>query len=190
VQARKEKAVRGFGIRQKTPEDLRAFMKILVFLQGTILMHRSGLGRTREERVRQVINAEASIFDWVSYVPIGHPAEKLRIWKEQGAAIAYLSARKTAEDIRVDATVLKTHGFPVGPVYCRKSSEAYRDVVERARPDILIEDDCESIGGKRAMTYPHIRPEFQAKIKSVVVKEFGGIDHLPDEISALLFYSG
>ncbi len=165
-------------------------MKIMVFIQGTILMHRSGLGRTREERVRQVVKGEASIFDWVSYVPIGHPAEKLRIWKEQGAAIAYLSSHKTAEDIRVNTALLKTHGFPIGPVFFRKSNEAYRDVVERVRPDILIEDDCESIGGEREMTYPHIRPEFKGKMKSIVVKEFGGIDHLPDEISALLFFSG
>ena len=165
-------------------------MKIVVFLQGTILMHRSGLGRTREERVRQVSTGEASIFDWVSYVPIGHAAEKLRQWKSQGAAITYLGAHKTTDDVRVDVAVLKTHGFPIGPLFFRQGKEAYRDVAERIRPDILIEDDCESIGGEREMTYPQIRPEFRGMIKSVVVKEFGGIDHLPDEISELLFFQG
>jgi hypothetical protein len=34
------------------------------------------------------------------------------------------------------------------------------------------------------MTYPHLRPELKAKIRSIVVEEFGGIDHLPDDICA------
>lgn len=45
-------------------------------------------------------------------------------------------------------------------------------------PDILIEDDCESIGGEKEMVYPHIKDELKSKIKSIVVKEFEGIDHL------------
>jgi hypothetical protein len=162
-------------------------MKILIFVQGTILMHRSGLGRTREERIRQVKKADTSTLDWVSYVPIGHPADKIRVWKDQGAVISYLSARKTAEDIQADAAVLRNHGFPVGTVHFRKGAEMYWDVVERVRPDILVEHDCESNGGESKMTYPRIHPEIQRKIKSIVVKEFGGIDYLPDEISRLLF---
>jgi len=53
-------------------------------------------------------------------------------------------------------------------------------------PDILIEDDCESIGGESEMTYPHIREDLKQKIKSIVVKEFQGIDHLPDSLTALI----
>lgn len=53
-------------------------------------------------------------------------------------------------------------------------------------PDVLIEDDCESIGGEKEMVYPHIKPELRTKIKSIVVEEFEGIDHLPDEIDLLL----
>jgi len=52
-------------------------------------------------------------------------------------------------------------------------------------PDILIEDDCESIGGQAEMTYLHIKPEFKKLIKSIPVKEFGGINHLPDDIKEL-----
>jgi len=59
-------------------------------------------------------------------------------------------------------------------------------VAEKLIPDILVEDDCESIGGRQEMTYPYIRPNFKKMIKSVVVKEFGGIDHLPDKISQFL----
>ena len=55
-------------------------------------------------------------------------------------------------------------------------------------PDVLIEDDCESIGGKDEMTITHVKPDLKKKIKSIVVKEFSGLDHLPDKISALLKY--
>ena len=55
-------------------------------------------------------------------------------------------------------------------------------------PDFLIEDDCESIGGEKEMTITFIKPEIKEKIKSVVVKEFGGIDYLPDNLDELLKY--
>jgi hypothetical protein len=160
-------------------------MKILIFLQGTILMHRSGLGRTREERVRQVLRADASIFDWVSYVPIGHAPAKMREWSKQGASIAYVSSHKTMEDIRLDTEVLSAHGFPAGVVYFRWAEEHYADLAERIRPDLLIENDGES--GRREPIYANVHPEFRARMKSIVVREFGGIDHLPDEISTLMF---
>ncbi|MFH1191885.1 MAG: hypothetical protein V1655_00215 [bacterium] len=52
-------------------------------------------------------------------------------------------------------------------------------------PNILIGDDCESIGGAGEMTITNLKPEIKKKIKSVVVKEFGGIDYLPDDIYEL-----
>ena len=55
-------------------------------------------------------------------------------------------------------------------------------------PDILIEDDCESIGGKPQMTYPHISPNKKELIKSIVVREFSGIDNLPDNLEILKNY--
>lgn len=38
------------------------------------------------------------------------------------------------------------------------------------------------------MVYPHIKPELQQKIKSVVVKEFEGVDHLPDRLEKLISF--
>lgn len=55
-------------------------------------------------------------------------------------------------------------------------------------PDILIEDDCGSIGGEPEMTYPHIDPKKKRQIKSIVVKEFSGIDNLPDKLEELKDY--
>ena len=69
-----------------------------------------------------------------------------------------------------------------------RGGEAYRDVAERVLPDILVEDDCESIGREIDMTYLHICPEFRTRIKSVVVPEAEGIYHLPDDLSALAVF--
>ncbi len=55
-------------------------------------------------------------------------------------------------------------------------------------PDILIEDDCEGIGGEKEMTYTYIQNDLKSQIKSIPVPEFGGIDHLPDSIEDLLKY--
>jgi hypothetical protein len=64
----------------------------------------------------------------------------------------------------------------------------YKDVAERAIPDILIEDDCESIGGQPEMVYPHVQPELQQRITPIIVKEFEGIDHMPDAPTDLREY--
>ena len=36
------------------------------------------------------------------------------------------------------------------------------------------------------MIYPHIAPDIQKSIKSIVVREFAGIDDLPDDLSELI----
>ncbi len=161
-------------------------MKILVFLQGTTIMHKNAAGRAREEIVKQVVDEEASVKDYDSYIPVGGAPEKLRKWKNQGAEIVYLSSHRTAEDVEKDKIVLKKYKFPEGKIFFAKKGEKYADVVERIMPDVIIEDNCESIGGKSEMTYPNLAPEIKAKIKSIVVKEFGGIDHLPDKVSELM----
>lgn len=163
-------------------------MKIMVFLHGTAIMHRTALGCSREERVQQVIAKGESIFDFSSYVPVDQVVKKLQNWKQQGADILYLSSHLTVDDIQKDEMVLKAHGFPDGSIYLRQHGEEYRDIAERILPDILIEDDCESIGGKEQTTSSNIRLETKSKIKSIIIKEFGGIDHLPDDIHALVNY--
>ncbi len=160
-------------------------MKIMVFLHGTTIMHKGALERSRGERVRQVIEHEASVRDFSSYVPIGDAVHKIIEWAQQGAQIVYMSSHLTDDDIEKDRQVLRRSGFPKGELQFRRAGEEYRDVVARVLPDIIIEDDCESIGGETEMIYPQIEAELRGKIKSIVVKEFAGIDHLPDELSAL-----
>lgn len=159
-------------------------MKILIFTEGTILMHNSGLGCSREERVRQVVENDPSTHDFTSYVPIGRAAEKIHNWYNQGCEIRYLTSRTNPSEVDDIKEVLKKNNFPEGPLLFRCEGEDYRDIVERDAPDVLIEDDCESIGGAQEMTFTHIKPEIRSKIKSVPVEEFGGIDHLPEDLSS------
>ena len=118
---------------------------------------------------KQVIEDDESVLDYVSYVPIGNAVEKLRNWKNEDVEIIYLSSHKSFDEVKKDKFVLKKYGFPKGEVFFRQKGERYKDVAERIRSDIIIEDDCESIGGKIEMTYPNINPELKAKIKSIVV---------------------
>jgi len=161
----------------------------MIFLHGTAIMHKSGLGVTREERVKQVIQgADPSLHDYASYVPVENAVKKIKGWQEQGAEILYLSSH-TTQDVNKDTLVLKKYGFPEGRVFYRASGQRYRDIAETVLPDVLIEDDCESIGGEKEMTITHVRPEYKKGITSIVVKEFGGIDHLPATLAELKTYT-
>lgn len=145
-------------------------------------MHQSGIGRTREKRVEQSVNHDPSILDYANYVPIGKAVEKVKSWQEQGNEIIYLSSREDAVDVAKDKLVLDKFNFPKGPILYRRNGEAYKDVIERIKPDILIEDDCESIGGEKEMCITYVYPELKKQIRSIVVKEFNGIDDLSKEI--------
>jgi hypothetical protein len=161
-------------------------MRILVFLHGTTIMHPGAVGRTREERVVQARSGEdPTLADYDAYVPIGSAASKLRAWQERGARIEYLSSRF---DPASDIAVLRRHGFPEGRVFVRGEGESYGDVVERASPDVLIEDDCESIGAAH-IAHGQLRPERRAATRSIIVPEFGGVDHLPDSPPDLLSFA-
>lgn len=174
----------------------------MIFLHGTLIMHRGAIGKSREEVIQQVINQEGSVRDFANYVPVGGAVDKLSKWVEQGAEISYLSAlteNKKArgdelvgkEGLKADEMILEKYGFPKGEIYHRGVGEDYRDVVERMTPfpNILIEDDCESIGGEVEMTHPNLKSELKEKIKSIVVKEFTGIDNLPDGLKDLSEFS-
>jgi hypothetical protein len=45
-------------------------MKILVFTEGTIIMHKNGIGHSREQIVQQVKDGDPSSHDYSSYIPI------------------------------------------------------------------------------------------------------------------------
>lgn len=164
-------------------------MKILVFTEGTSTMHSSATGKSRKERVKQSNSKESAVLNYHTYIPNGNAVEKLRKWKNQGAEIFYLTSRTTPEEIDDTKYVLDRFNFPDKKnLLFRQKSEEYKDVAEKLMPDIYIEDDCESIGGAVEMTSTHFGPEVKQKIKTIVIKEFQGIDHLPDSLEQLRKY--
>ena len=163
-------------------------MRILIFTEGTILTHRDHADLPREGIVEVVKKVKGPLGNdyFAASVPIGNCVRKIEAWKRQGATILYLTSRRTPEEVQTIEGVLAKYLFPEGELLFRRTGEEYKDVAERALPDVIVEDDCESIGGEEEMTYPHIKQGLKTRIKSVVVKEFGGIDHLPDNVSDLL----
>ncbi len=69
----------------------------------------------------------------------------------------------------------------------RQPGQSYGDLAATELPDILIEDNCESIGDGQ-ITHPQIRSDLRVRVKSIIVPEFGGIDHLPDGLRELLTF--
>lgn len=162
-------------------------MKILVFLQGTTLMHRDAVDVPWEDQERQVEQGtDDSVGDSESYIPVGKAVEKLMKWRNQGAEILYLGSHRDPNDVEKDRLVLAKYGFPPGPVLYRSiESESYASIAEKVLPDLIVEDDCLSIGGEPEMTYPNMSDDAKRMVKSIVVREHGGIDHLPDDLSML-----
>jgi hypothetical protein len=162
-------------------------MRLLIFLHGTVIMHSGAIGRGRTERVAQVRDGHPTVGDYAGYVPVGGAVAKLRRWQDSDARIDYLSSHRKPEDLAKDVLVLRAYAFPVGRVLARKPGEGYGELVGREVPDVLIEDDCESIGAGQ-IGHPQVRPDLRARIKSIIVPEFGGIDHLPDLPQDLLTF--
>ncbi len=165
-------------------------MRILVFTEGTLFIGADDVNRSREQRIQAVKDTLARLaagipIDYSAEVPAGNAVEKLLTWRRQGAEIMYLTSRTLPDEIEDIRSVLRKFGFPEGELFFCQEGEAYKDVAERVLPDVIVEDDCESIGGEVEMTYPRIRPDIQARIKSIVVPEAGGIDHLPDDLALL-----
>jgi hypothetical protein len=163
-------------------------MKLIVFLHGTAIMHAAAAGSPRAERVQQVRDHEPSVREFAAYIPAEEVVEKLRHWREQGAEIVYLSSHRTEAGVADDEAVLERHRFPRGRVLCRGSGESYGDVVARELPDVLIEDDCESIGVAE-LASAQISDDVRRTVRSIVVAEFGGFAHLPDRLDELAVLS-
>ncbi len=145
---------------------------IMIFTEGTILEPKIFIG----------------YFNHKKYVPIKNCVEKIKKWNDQGSRIIYLTSRKTDRSTEAIKNLLIKYGFPGDHLYYRTGNEKYRDVVESIKPDILIEDNCRSIGGKWQMAITHVDKKIRDKIKSIVVHEFEGIDFLPDNLNDLMEY--
>ncbi len=145
-------------------------LKIMIFTEGTIL---------RPVNIFQYFNHS-------TYLPINNAVNVIKSWHEQGADVIYCtSSRRPKEIKKIKENMLKL-GFEGTQLYYRSSNQKYRDIIESVMPNVLIEDDCKSIGGKWQMCITYVKPELKIKIKSIIVREFRGIDHLPLELPRLI----
>ncbi len=155
--------------KQNRDTETNNKIKIMIFTEGTVLGHRNMF----------------HLFNYTSYIPIGNCLDKIQTWERQGAEIIYFTSRRTEKQISAIASVLKKYNFPGTRLYYREANQKYKDIVELVTPDVLIEDDCKCIGGQWQMCITYVNPEIKRRIKSIVVKEFKGIDHLPELITDL-----
>src|SRR3989344_2967279 len=98
-------------------------MKIMIFTEGTIIMHKNAVGHTRKEIIKQVETKEKSVHDYKSYIPVGNAIKKLLNWKKDGAEILYLTSRTKREEIGQIGGILRKYGFPDGDLFFRKKNE-------------------------------------------------------------------
>lgn len=145
---------------------------IMIFTEGTILGPKNLFDH----------------FSHASYIPIKNCVNILKSWEEQGAEILYFTSRKKLKEVNEIKEILIKYNFPRRYLYYRNRDEKYKDIIEEVVPRILIEDDCRSIGGKWQMCITYVKPEVKNKVKSIIVKEFQGIDTLPLSLSELLNY--
>ena len=144
-------------------------LTIMVFVEGTILKPTSWL----------------NLYNHNAYVPIGNAANIINSWQQQGANIIYCTSRKKKQAVDI-ANILREYDFCGVCLVAREPKERYADIVETLRPDILIEDDCKSIGGAWQTCIHKVKTEIKQQIKSIVVSEFKGIDHLPADANDLM----
>ena len=142
---------------------------ILIFVEGTILKPRKWW----------------TLYNHKSYIPIGDAVSKTKLWKEKGANIVYCTSRK-GKSAQTILNLLKEYGFSGSYLMAREKGEKYKDIVEKLSPQILVEDDCKSIGGAWQMCITKVNPDLRERITSLVVPEFIGIDHLSDTLDELL----
>lgn len=161
-------------------------LKILVFLQGTVLIESSILGETREDSVKRSREWAVKRGPLGDLIPIGHSATKLASWKTHGAEICYLTASKKIENVKRSEQALRRWRFPDGVLFSRSNDESYADIAVREKPHVIVEDDCESIGGAKEMVHPNLPENIRQSSASVVAREFEGIDALPDDPESFL----
>lgn len=134
-------------------------MKIMIFIEGTTFYTKFPL----------------YLFTKHGYKPIGNAVNAVNSLYDKGHSI-YLCSYVRRSRYKFIRSIIDFYGMKYTAILCRKNGEQYGEIVERLKPDILIEDDCASIGGLKKCCITGVKEDIKAKIKSVIVPEFGGID--------------
>lgn len=149
----------GFIILDKIKNNNK---KIMIFTEGTILKPK-------------YVNNTLSRINVMRYVPIKNSIEKLKMWQEEGYEVIYITSLKGRKAMKM-AQRLDELGFIGSMVGYRQKNQDYATLIKEELPDILIEDNCRSIGGEKNMCYSELTDELKNNIKHIVVEEFEGID--------------
>ena len=111
------------------------------------------------------------------YVPISNAIEVIKNWQEQGYEIIYLTSQTGRRAMKM-AQHLDELGFVGSMVGYRQKYQDYTTLIKEELPDILVEDDCKSVGGQTNMCSYNLPDNIKNKIKIIKVKEFDGIDNV------------
>ena len=121
------------------------------------------------------------LFSKYGYKPIGRAIEIVNGWQKQGYEI-YLCSYVCKRRYKYIKRIIDFYGMKYTEILCREKREQYSEIVERIKPDILIEDDCKSIGGQKEWCITNVREEFKERIHSIIVPEFKGIDDVKIDV--------
>lgn len=136
-------------------------MKIMIFIEGTTFYTKFPL----------------YLFTKHGYKPIGNAVNTVNALYDKGHSV-YLCSYVRRLKYKFIKSIIDFYGMKYTEILCREKGEQYSEIVERIKPDILIEDDCASIGGLKNCCITNVKEEIKLKIKSIIVPEFGGIDDI------------
>lgn len=139
--------------------------KIMVFIEGTTFYTKPFL----------------FLFSKKGYEPLGKSIKIINDLFDRGNEI-YLCSYVRKKRYYFIKSIMDYYKVNYTEILCRDKGEQYSDLVERICPDILIEDDCASIGGEKEWCITNVREDNRKRIKSIIVKEFEGIDSIEKEI--------
>lgn len=136
-------------------------MRIMIFIEGTTFYTRPLL----------------FLFTKYGYKPIGNAVKTVNMLYDKGHEIYLCSYVRKARYCFIKA-IVDFYGMNYTEILCREKDETYSEIVEQLKPDILIEDDCKSIGGLKECCITHVKEEIKQNIQSIIVAEFAGIDSI------------
>lgn len=139
--------------------------KIMVFIEGTTFYTKPFL----------------YLFSKKGYEPLGKSIKIINDLFNKGNGI-YLCSYVRKKRYHFIKSIMDYYKVNYTEILCRDKGEQYSDLVERICPDILIEDDCASIGGEKEWCITNVREDIKKRIKSIIVKEFEGIDSTENKI--------
>jgi hypothetical protein len=135
--------------------------RIMIFIEGTTFYTKPFL----------------FLFSIKGYEPLGKSIKIINDLFNRGNEI-YLCSYVRKNRYHFIKSIMDYYKVNYTEILCRAKGEQYSDLVERICPDILIEDDCSSIGGEKEWCITNVKEDIRKNIKSIIVKEFKGIDSI------------